>query len=181
MNLKKIKSFLKVSFIILMGIVIGYSARSKYTHCLEINASKSPFYGKFATELKKAMQHLGYDTSCACVWPKTVLDFTYTDSKNWQQKTKPKRKQDLKLALVGDCYDGFDIDFLKTYDYLLAVSGNRFGYLAMFNYQAIHFPIKEPENIFSYHCNKNYSDVKVDVEYVAWSLDNIIKRAWHDK
>ena len=173
MQIKKI--YMAVIFVLLLGIGIytGNSIYRYYTHCLQINYEKATFYGQFATELKSAMQKIGYSFTCPAYVPKTTLDFTYTGNKtNHRGKLK---KIDINIALVGDCYDAFDIELLKTYDYILPVYEYHLGYLAMFNFKAIHFPIKYIP--FNKWCNTSYKEQEIDIEDVAEQLDNIIRRA----
>lgn len=172
MSVKKIYAAV-ILIIFCIGVYAGNSLYKYYTHCLQINYKKNMFYGQFAVELKKAMQKLGYNLSCPIGVPQTIIDFTYTGN-NVVHQVSEHKKRNTYIALVGDCFDAFDINFLKTYDYLLAVDEMRFGYIAMFNFRAVHFPIKDrPKGKL---CNTSYDMNKIDIEDVALQLDNVIQR-----
>lgn len=173
MPLKKIYSIIIVAIIFVAGISTGNYIHNYYTHCMTIRYRKDLFYGRFAVELKKAMENKGYHFMCPAIFPKTVIDFTYTNNQALQSKYEKKAK-DTNIALVGDCYTAFDIDFLKTYDYLLTVNEVSFGYLAMFNFKALHFPIKDTPN--KSICNTRYEEQTIDIDDVAEQLDNIVRR-----
>ena len=124
------------------------------------------------------MKNLGYNFNCPSIFPKTVIDFVYTGKTSWQNRYE-KRKKDVNIALVGDCFTAYDIDFLKEYDYLLSVGEYRFGYLAMFNFKVLHFPIHKDKS--QTLCQIDYYNAKVDIKNVASRLDDIIQRAGYEK
>ena len=172
MLLKK-NTVMILATVLLAGIVAGNSIHKYYTHCMAIHYRRDNFYGKLAMELQKAMQKIGYSFTCPAIVPKTVIDFTYTGNRFYQNKTE-KKAGDINIALVGDCYIAFDINFLKDYDYILTVDESRFGYIAMFNFKALHFPIKDRP--FEKLCNTDYETKEIDIDDVAKQLDDIIRR-----
>lgn len=141
--------------------------------CIVINSSKDIFYGKLAFELKKEMKQLGYNFDCPDFLPKTVIDFTYTNI-YYAPKRNSKRKIDKNIGLVGDCSKAYDIDFLREYDFLLPVTEYSLGYIAMFNFKAIHFPIKDRP--FDVLCAKQYGMENINMKNVANHLHDIIQR-----
>lgn len=161
-----------ISFLIIIGISIGYYTRSYCRKCIVINADRDIFYKHLSIELEEKLKKLGYNFDCPNIFPKTKIDFLYTNINSYYQKEYKKREIDTNIALVGDCFDAFDIELLKKYDYLLIVSENRFGYTAMFNFKAIHFPISINPNI------KKCRNLNVDVDILdtAKQLDDIIQR-----
>ncbi len=167
---KKIKHL--IFFLIIFGISIGYYMSSFCSKCIVINANRDIFYKNLSIELKEELKKQGYKFDCPAIFPKTIIDFLYTNINTYHQKEYPKRKIDTNIVLVGDCFEAFDIELLKKYDYLLVVSENRFGYIAMFNFKAVHFPISRDQYITK--CNN--LDVDVDILDVSKQLDDIIQR-----
>ncbi|MBR5154527.1 MAG: hypothetical protein IKW58_02255 [Alphaproteobacteria bacterium] len=161
-------------FLILIGWGIGFYSSAYCAKCLVINAPKNLFYGKLAIDLEKELKNKGYKFDCSELLPKTVIDFTYTNSQNYYHRKTKKRKIDTNIALVGDCFEAFDIDGLKQYDFLLVVAEIRFGYLAMFNFQAVHFPITEKRYVK--HCDTTYDEKEINIIDVANQLDDFIQR-----
>lgn len=164
-----------LAFLLVIGVCIGYIATSYCSKCIIINARKDIFYGKLAMELKKELKVLGYNFNCPKLLPKTVIDFTYTNPHTPHQNKYIKRKIDTNIVLVADCFNGFDIEFLKSYDFMLVVSEYRFGYLAMFNFKGVHFPLRDGP--FKTLCGAQYDDENINIKDIAIQLDDVIQRA----
>lgn len=122
------------------------------------------------------MEDLGYNFNCPNFFSKVVIDFVYT-GKDYAQNRYEKRPKDITVALIGDCFISYDIDFLKEYDYLLVLVEDRFGYLAMFNFKALHLPIDKKQKTM---CNTHYEEQTVDIKDLSMRLDDIIKRALNE-
>ncbi|MBP5698179.1 MAG: hypothetical protein J6W96_01460, partial [Alphaproteobacteria bacterium] len=90
MPIKKIYNTIICVIIFIAGIGAGNSIYNYYTHCMTIHYKKDLFYGKFALELKKAMQNKGYHFMCPTVFPKTIIDFTYTNNDFIQNNYKKR-------------------------------------------------------------------------------------------
>ncbi len=176
--LKRTNIFYVFILLAILGGIIGYYTTRYSCKCLEIKSNKDAFYGPLVKELEKEMKKQGYNFNCPDIFPKTIIDFVYT-IKTYKQNRYEKRKKDINIALVGDCFSGYDIEFLKKYDYLLSVGEARYGYLAMFNFKALHFPVHKDKS--QTLCGINYDDTKVDIKNVSSRLDDIIKRAQNEK
>lgn len=173
MNIKKI-NLLVALLCIVIGTCFGYFATFFCGKCLVINSRKDAFYGKLAIELEKEMKHIGYNFNCPNFLPKAIIDFTYTNSNIYYQNRRNKRAIDTNIVLVADCFEGLDIEFLKEYDFMLTISERDFGYLAMFNFKGVHFPLKDRP--FKKFCDTQYEKDSVDIKGIASQLDDIIQR-----
>lgn len=178
MNLKKVFVFTLSIFIIVLGFCMGRYLLTYQSKCMLIHANKDMFYGGLALDLQKQMEKKGFNFNCPSIFPKIVVDFIYT-GKKFKQTEYKKSKRDISIALIGDCFMAYDIEFLKSYDYLLSLIEYRFGYVAMFNFMAVHFPIYKdyPKTM----CNATYDSATTNIEEISLRLEDIIERAINDK
>lgn len=174
-----IKQLILIILFVFCGGLCGYFFWWPSHYCLEINAPKVPFYFHFAQQLKKELLHLGYSFSCPAYFPKTSIQFVQVNQNQFWAPEPHTGILQTNIAIIGDCFEMFNVNVFDKYDLLIPINEYHHGYLSQFNYKTAFFPLFHFDN--QTVCNTDYYRHKIDVSaFAAWT-DALIQGMNYEK
>ena len=166
-------------FFIALGISFGHFLWHKWHYCAEIHAPHALFYGPFAQKLKFELLKLGYSFSCPDFLPRTNLQFVHTRKDYDPIPIPPPDSNRTNIAIVGDCFNDFDLQAFDAYQLVLPINEYHHGYLSQFNYKTAFFAIHNclEKNL----CQTDFFDSDIDVRSFAVWPHSIIQGLKNDE
>lgn len=176
LNRKCIYFIVTIFLFAAMGFFSSRFLWRQFHYCLHIQIPRSPFYALFAQKLKSELEKSGYSFTCPSFFPKTALEFISTNKNQPSAAPMANGMFHTKIAIIGDCSEGFDYPLLDTYDLLLPVNEYHHGYLTQFNYRTAFFPLSKNSL-----CNMVFNEKEINVsEYAVW-IDKVLQGFLHEK
>lgn len=122
---------------------------------------------------------MGYSFSCPAFLPSTNLQFIHT-RKDYEPIPIPSKDwRKMNIAIIGDCFEAFDLTAIDSYQFVLPINEYHHGYLSQFNYKTAFYAIHNSgEKIL---CNTNFAEQNIDVHAYAIWLDAIIQGFKNEK
>ncbi len=171
---------LLVLLFLFSGLGTGEYVWHKWHYCAEINADRSPFYGRFAQQLKAELGKRGYSFSCPAFMPKTAIRFVYTHKDRYSYPMPEKKKNVKNIGIVGDCYLAANLEYLYNFDYILTITSFHNGSFAGLGYRSAYFQLSGHKDGDKLLCNTYETLSEDSIRQAGIWLDDIIQRAFHD-